>query len=311
MSTQSALPGQKTKLAPQNSRFLRTLLRSPNTHTPQAQASPQQHCALGSILYSIPQVTLHLSQLWVPLFRPRTWAPTLCSSWVPLTTERRHGLSVRPLQNEQTAASVRTDACLLSRPDLHSSTPLRFCRVFLVTHPVSPSQPGWTGIKLLPNYTLLHPCAFTEFFRVTRPISPCQPGLTGINLLVTLHLSQLWVPLFRPRTWAPFLCGSWVPLTTERHHGLSVRPNQTSRRQHPSEQLIQREVYYWLTSDACFLPPNTHGLTVAIFPVGPVHLMVVRGLRRLVFFGNPAHWYHVAVVHHRRSRDKLFRGWHD
>ena len=53
-STESALPGQKTKLAPQISRFLRTLLCSHNTHTPQAQASPKQHCALGNILYSIP-----------------------------------------------------------------------------------------------------------------------------------------------------------------------------------------------------------------------------------------------------------------
>ena len=44
----------------------------------------------------------------VPLFRPRTWAPFRCGSWVPLTTERRHGLSVRPDQNEQTTASVRT-----------------------------------------------------------------------------------------------------------------------------------------------------------------------------------------------------------
>ena len=53
-------------------------------------------------------VTLHLSQPWVLLFHPRTWAPTRCGSWVPLTTERHHGLSVRPDQNEQTAASVRT-----------------------------------------------------------------------------------------------------------------------------------------------------------------------------------------------------------
>ena len=69
--------------------------------------------------------------------------------------------------------------------------------------------------------------------------------------------------------------------------------------------------------DTCLLPPNTHGLAVAMFPVGPVHLKVVRGLRGLVFFGDPAHLYHVAVVHHRRSRDSLapsrrpFRGWHD
>ena len=41
-------------------------------------------------------------------------------------------------------------------------------------------------------------------------------NLAGNSLLVTLHLSQLWVPLFLLRTWAPTCCSSWVPLTTER-----------------------------------------------------------------------------------------------
>ena len=43
---------------------------------------------------------------WVPLLLLRTWAPTRCDSWVPLTTERRHGLSIRPVQNELAVTHV-------------------------------------------------------------------------------------------------------------------------------------------------------------------------------------------------------------
>ena len=53
-------------------------------------------------------MTLHLSQQWVPLFLTRTWAPTHCGSWVPLTTERRHGLSIRPVQSELAVTHVVT-----------------------------------------------------------------------------------------------------------------------------------------------------------------------------------------------------------
>ena len=49
---------------------------------------------------------------------------------------------------------------------------------------------------------------------------------TGNNYKVTLHLSQLRVPLYPKGTWAPTHCGSWVPLTTERRHGLSISPVQ-------------------------------------------------------------------------------------
>ena len=48
-------------------------------------------------------MTLHPSQPWVPLLPKGTWAPTHCGSWVPLATERRHGLSISPVQNEQAA----------------------------------------------------------------------------------------------------------------------------------------------------------------------------------------------------------------
>ena len=53
-------------------------------------------------------MTLHLSQQWVPLLLLRTSAPTCCGSWVPLTTERRHGLSIRPVQNELAVTHVDT-----------------------------------------------------------------------------------------------------------------------------------------------------------------------------------------------------------
>ena len=42
------------------------------------------------------------------------------------------------------------------------------------------------------RFTSSTPPRFCGVFRVSRPISPGQPGRTGINLLVTLHLSQLW-----------------------------------------------------------------------------------------------------------------------
>ena len=89
MSTQPALPGQKTKLAPQISRFLRTLLRSPNADTLQAQASPQQHCALGKILYSIPHLHHHLV---MPVtyqhtyFRVASMAVEQGNVWLPYCT---------------------------------------------------------------------------------------------------------------------------------------------------------------------------------------------------------------------------------
>ena len=45
-------------------------------------------------------------------------------------------------------------------------------RSFRVSRPISPSQPGRTGIKLLPIYTLLHPRAFAEFFEWPIPYRP-------------------------------------------------------------------------------------------------------------------------------------------
>ena len=37
-----------------------------------------------------------------------------------------------------------------------------------------------------------------------------------------LRPSRPWVPLFHRRIWTPMSCGRWVPVVTERHHGLSM-----------------------------------------------------------------------------------------
>ena len=44
-----------------------------------------------------------------------------------------------------------------------------------------------------------------------------------------LHPSRPWVPLFHRGIWTPMSCGSWVPLVTKRHHGLSISPVQRER----------------------------------------------------------------------------------
>ena len=56
------------------------------------------------------KVMLHLSRLRAPLYPKGTWAPTHCGRWVPLTTERRHGLSISPVQNEQAVTLATTAA---------------------------------------------------------------------------------------------------------------------------------------------------------------------------------------------------------
>ena len=56
------------------------------------------------------KVMLHLSRPWVPLYPKATWAPTHCGSWVPLTTDRWHGLSLSPVQNEQAVTLATTAA---------------------------------------------------------------------------------------------------------------------------------------------------------------------------------------------------------
>ena len=140
-------------------------------------------------------------------------------------------------------------------------------------------------------------------------------NLAGHNSLVTLHLSRPWVPLFLLWTWAPTRCGSWVPLTTERRYGLSVRPDQ-------NEQTVASVKAVILVNDllltdigtgsgteeclltppprpdACLLPPNAHGWAVVPFPVDPAPLKVVSDLCGLAFLGDHAHLCHVTLALH-------------
>ena len=57
---------------------------------------------------STPSTDLNPPRPWVPLLLTSTWAPTHCSSRVPLTTERHHGLSIRPVQSELAVTHVAT-----------------------------------------------------------------------------------------------------------------------------------------------------------------------------------------------------------
>ena len=90
------------------------------------------------------RVTLHPSQPWAPLFPRGTWAPTHCGSWVPLATERRHGLSISPAQNELAATLTITavHARDLLVTALDDETVVPRC--------LRPPPPGVTG-QPLPN----------------------------------------------------------------------------------------------------------------------------------------------------------------
>ena len=133
------------------------------------------------------------------------------------------------------------------------------------------------------------------------------------KFMVTLHLSKQWVPLFRLRTWAPTRCGSWVALTTERHHGLSVRPGQNEqtvasvKAVDPARGPLLTDIGLGsgtakclLTPpprpDACLLPPNAHGWTIVTSPVRPVPQKVVSVLHGPAVLGYPAHHFHAVVV---------------
>ena len=94
----------------QLSRWLRRLMRMfPKdlhqlwSRTGRHRYSRTCHCTGSSC-----RVTLHPSQPWIPLFPRGTWVPTHCGSWDPLATERRHGLSISPDQNEQAAPLADT-----------------------------------------------------------------------------------------------------------------------------------------------------------------------------------------------------------
>ena len=176
-------------------------------------------------------------------------------------------------------------------------------------NPVPPSAPGlalwlprwhnqmlWTFHRALPR----------TWSRAGRRTSCARSNLAGHTSLVTLHLSRPLVPLFLLRTWAPTRCGSWVPLTTERRYGLSVRLDQ-------NEQTVASVKAVVLVSDllltdigtgsgtaeclltppprpdACLLPPNAHGWAVITLPVGSAPLKVVSDLRGLACLGDHSH----------------------
>ena len=102
---------------------------------------------------------------------------------------------------------------------------------------------------------------------------------------------------------------------TERHYGLSVRPDQNEQTvAYVRAVALVRDLLLTdigtgsgtakclLTPpprpDACLLPPSSHGWAVAMFPVGPAPLKVVSDLRGLAFLRDHAHLYRVAVVLH-------------
>ena len=79
---------------------------------------------------------------------------------------------------------------------------------------------------------LLHLCClhlqtFWHWWRTGKtPSGLCRTGCRFWWMM--LHPSRPWVPLFS-RIWTPTGCGSWVPLVTERHHGLNISQVQRER----------------------------------------------------------------------------------
>ena len=131
---------------------------------------------------------------------------------------------------------------------------------------------------------------------------------------MTLHLSQLWVPLFLTRTWAPTHCGSWVPLTTERRHGLSIRPVQSELAVthvitvDPARSPLRitlgqgSDGLHCLRTlpprrDVCHLLPNAHDGTDVRFPMTAAHQRVGSIPHALDALGNLAPQVHVIVTH--------------
>ena len=100
------------------SRWIRRLMRTflQDLLQPWSRTGKRKYSRTCDCTGSSCKVTLHLSQLWAPLFPRETWAPTHCGSWVPLATERRHGLSISPVQNEQAASLA--DAAVHARDHL-------------------------------------------------------------------------------------------------------------------------------------------------------------------------------------------------
>ena len=156
---------------------------------------------------------------------------------------------------------------------------------------------------------------------------------------MTLHLSQLWVPLILMRTWAPTHCGSWVPLTTERRHGLSISPVQNELAVTLVDTVDPAWGHLWIDirqgshgllrrlthpprRDIGRLLPNAYAATDARCPMTAAHPKVSRGLHVLAALGHLAPQVAVVVIHHILLRLTVGtgvaglplvgpRGWHD
>ena len=87
----------------------------------------------------------------------------------------------------------------------------------LLSRPFRPLHPWWLLLRLCRPW-----CKTGK----TPSSSPWRPN--GRRWWVMLHPSRLRVPLFCA-IWTPAGCGSWVPLMTERHHGLRFSLVQRER----------------------------------------------------------------------------------
>ena len=197
-----------------------------------------------------------------------------------------------------------------------------------MTRPISPSQPWRTGINLLPIYTLLHPRAFVEFFS-SDPSHIAQPAGTNWDQFVgdappqptvgpavpsenmgPIPLRQLSPSDDRETSRAQCKAGS------KRADG-GVRQSSRSRERSSTDWHRARVRHRQMSSDSSsptrrLSPPTKHSrFGSRHVPRGSSSSEGSARSPRTRLFGDPAHRYHVAVVHHRRSRDRPLRGWHD
>ena len=223
-------------------------------------------------------------------------------------------------------APVSPTVPALPDSEMRSPTPQHFHRVFFrVPRPLLSSRlgtlyhrPPQVSPLWLPRWHnqmlwTLHRALPRPWSRAGRRTSCARSNLAGHSSLVTLHLSRLWVPLFLLRTWAPTRCGSWVPLTTERRYGHSVRPDQNGqtvvsvKAVVPVSDLLLTDIRTGsgtaeclLTPpprpDASLLPPNAHGWAVITLPVDPAPLKVMRDLRGITLTFATSPWPFTLII---------------
>ena len=186
---------------------------------------------------------LHPSRPWVPLFRRGIWTPMSCGSWVPLVTERHHGLSRSPVQREWTMAPGPRALLVMSRRSTETAglTPVG------VMIPVTPLPPtshhrhpnGWELIVIVQYAALvlrmtagaaLVPFAFRLLLlpmpAVAAASLPSTPNVVGPETVllspIILHWPAGLGDLLRRRPCHP---GAVLPRTRRGDHpGAVVRP---------------------------------------------------------------------------------------